>query len=673
MRGLCIGLAAAAAVSASGCGAAAGTGAASQTASSGAAAVTAAESTADAKVTAAAESAADAKAAQAAESTAEQKPAVPGTPSGAESRADTAAASESTADTAAAENTADAAAASVPENAGAENAGGGPRGGGMSGNREQEERTVPEREVTPLEELYTEEDLDESWDEKKDTSIVLDGTSAEINGSGASFEDGTLTIDDEGTYVLSGKLDGQVLITAGKKKTVHLVLNGVEIRSDSTAAVNAEKAGKVILTLADGTVNTLEDAETYVYPDEETDDPDAALFVKNSLTINGNGLLKITAHQKGIHAKDDLLILSGCFEINSADDAFNGKDSVTVADGDFAVNVTDPETGKGITSRGPVRLYDGSMEITASNEGIEGLTVEVFDGEWYITSSDDGINAREKTESSEDETAAAENTAAEVKTAAPAETVPAGQDNTGFPDGTDGQGFPGGAGGKGFPGGADGQGFPGGMSEEDFAAEAAKMEYNEKCAIIIYGGKVVVNASGDGLDSNGDLIVEGGEVYVSSSEGNGDAALDMNGAGLLNGGTVLALGSAGMLEMMSSNSEQPFVTAVFSATAAAGSEVSVTDGSGKEILSWTAPKAFGAAVISSGEFKEGETYTVTCGEEKTEVTISGISTVSGVTGQGFGMRGGFGPGGGMRGGFGPQGGEGMQGGGPRGGFGPSAG
>ena len=178
------------------------------------------------------------------------------------------------------------------------------------------------------------------------------------------------------------------------------------------------------------------------------------------------------------------------------------------------------------------------------------------------------------------------------------------------------------------------------MTEEEMAAERLKMQYNEKCQIVVNGGTLIVNSSGDGLDSNGDIHINGGEVYVSSADNDGDAALDWNGAGYVDGGILIAAGMPGMAEAVSDESGQNILTVCYESQIAAGAEISVKDSEGKVLMGWTAPKAFQSLQLSAAGLETDKTYTVTAGETENSVTITGTNTYEGE--RGFGGRGGFG-------------------------------
>jgi hypothetical protein len=171
--------------------------------------------------------------------------------------------------------------------------------------------------------------------------------------------------------------------------------------------------------------------------------------------------------------------------------------------------------------------------------------------------------------------------------------------------------------------------------------------------VFINGGTLTVNASGDGLDSNGTLTVTGGTVYVAGPSDNGNGALDVGTEATITGGTVIATGGSGMAVNFSSNSTQGSMLVGVSQTSDA---VTLIDSSGNEIATFSPNKAYNSVVISTPEVKSGSTYTVKTGSNSTSVTMDAItySNVSGGMGGGPGGMGGGNMGGtpGGKGGFG---------------------
>lgn len=189
--------------------------------------------------------------------------------------------------------------------------------------------------------------------------------------------------------------------------------------------------------------------------------------------------------------------------------------------------------------------------------------------------------------------------------------------------------------------------------------------------VTINGGTVtLLNPSGrdaDGIDSNGNIDINGGLVYISLVGDGGNCALDYGsengGACRINGGTVVACGGSTMLETMSENSAQPSILYA-GTTQAAGTEIALQDSSGKILLTYAAPNSFSAVLVSCPEMATGSTYTLTLGDTAQEIPLTQVATTYGVSGgMGGGMDGNMGGGMGDMGGMGGQGG---MNGGPRG-------
>lgn len=183
-------------------------------------------------------------------------------------------------------------------------------------------------------------------------------------------------------------------------------------------------------------------------------------------------------------------------------------------------------------------------------------------------------------------------------------------------------------------------------------------------SVTISGGTVtLLNPSGrdaDGIDSNGNIDINGGLVYISLVGDGGNCALDYGsengGACRINGGTVVACGSSTMLETMSENSAQPSILYA-GTTQAAGTEIALQDSSGETLLTYAAPNSFSAVLVSCPEMTTGNTYTLTLGTTSQEITLTQVATTYGVSGGMEGDRGGK-----MGGGMGNMGGMGGQGG-----------
>ena len=236
---------------------------------------------------------------------------------------------------------------------------------------------------------YSEEDLNTSYSDS-DIKIELSSGNAKITGEGASYTDGNIVITKAGTYVFSGEFNGQIITEVGDEDLVHIVFNGVNITNTTSSVINAATGRKIVLTLVDGTTNTITDGTTYNYAEGE-DEPDATLFVKQDLTINGNGTLNISSnYATALKAKDNLIILGGKLNIESVGKAIKGTDSVTIENADITINVEDD----GITTDGALVINSGTIKMEKVGEGLEAVTIDINGGTINIVASDDGINAR---------------------------------------------------------------------------------------------------------------------------------------------------------------------------------------------------------------------------------------------------------------------------------------
>ena len=334
-------------------------------------------------------------------------------------------------------------------------------------------------------EAFSERDLSVDYDETGAIKVTLNDTTVEASSDSVKTSDGSVTVTAAGTYVLSGTLlDGSVIVDASKEDKIQLVLDGVNIRSSDFAAIYVRQADKVFITLADGTVNTLENGGSYAQIDEN--DVDAVIFAKDDITFNGTGTLCIGASEgSGIVGKDEVTITGGVYEINANKHAIRAKDSLAVADGTFklsaakdglhAENGDDDTLGSIYIAGGSfeIRVDDdaihantllqidgGTFSITAA-EGLEATYIQINGGDVQISASDDGVNAARKS-----------------------------------------------------------------------SAYTPTFEMNDGSLTIVMGA-----GDTDGIDSNGNIIVNGGTINIT-----GQSTFDYDGTAQYNGGTIIVNG-----------------------------------------------------------------------------------------------------------------------------------
>ncbi|RYB89366.1 carbohydrate-binding domain-containing protein [Nocardioides glacieisoli] len=424
---------------------------------------------------------------------------------------------------------------------------------------------------------------DTSYDEADAIAVTLDGTTATSDSDAVSVEDGTVTITAAGTYGLTGELTGQVVVDSAGDGVVRLVLDDATITSETTSAISVVDAESVVVVLADGSDNALADASTYA--DTSEDAPTGTLYSTADLTIGGSGSLTVTGRSNnGIVGKDGLVITGGTIDVTSVDDGILGKDYLVLTDGTVTVDAVGDtfksdnteDAGSGfvlieggdltVTSQDDgikgvqVLISGGTVEVAGSNEALEGSLIIIDDGDIELHSADDGVNA-------------------------------ATSDDSAATDGTAGQ--------------------MGGGGE---------MQADTSLNLYVNGGSLEVWASGDGLDSNGNATITGGDILVHGPTTDGNGALDVNGTFEVSGGTLLATGSAGMVVAPSTDSAQGWIATTLASTAAAGSEVVITDADGTEVATYAIEKDAASVVYSGSGIEQGATYTVTVDGTDTTVT-----------------------------------------------------
>ena len=334
---------------------------------------------------------------------------------------------------------------------------------------------------------------------------------------------------------------------------------------------------------------------------------------------------------KGIKSNGALYVNGGIFTINSADDSFHSNSDATINDGTYTISSGDD----GMHADSALLVNGGTITVTESYEGLEGLNITINDGKIEITASDDGMNAAGGNDASGfggrggDGFKGMQAPDAAQK---PDDTSDNTSDNTQKPNDT-----------------SDTAQTTGNITvaaqKSDSASDTAQTTGNITVAsqksdnisvasqdtdaasddemwMVINGGYVHVLADGDGLDSNGDLTINGGEVYVDGPSDNGNSAIDYGekSSFYINGGTVVAVGSSGMAEDVSSDSKQQVAFVKLDSQADAG-DVTLKDTDGNEIISYTAQKKYDCVIISTADLQAGQTYTLSASGSESEVSL----------------------------------------------------
>lgn len=291
-----------------------------------------------------------------------------------------------------------------------------------------------------------------------------------------------ITITSAGVYVLSGEASNvTVYVEAGKDDKVQLVLDGVSVTNESFPVIYVKSADKVFVTTsADSTLSV-----TGTFVSDGNTNTDGVIFSKADLTLNGTATLTVSSTDNGIVGKDDLKITGGTYVINAASKAIEANDSIRIADG--VLYLTAGTDGLHVendedASKGYIYIGGGSLTITAGDDAIHATTVVQTDGGTIAITAAEGIEATYI------------------------------QFNAGTIS----------------------------IQASDDGVNAAYKSSAYTPTVEINGGEITVSMGAgdtDGIDSNGNIIVNGGTVSVT-----GNSTFDYDGTAQYNGGTIIING-----------------------------------------------------------------------------------------------------------------------------------
>ena len=281
-----------------------------------------------------------------------------------------------------------------------------------------------------------------------------------------------------GVYVLSGEASGTTIyVEAGEDEKVQLVLDGLTVTNTDFPVIYVKTADKVFITTSGDSSLSV----TGTFTTDGDTGTDGVIFSKTDLTLNGTAALAISSSDNGIAGKDDVKITGGTYTIKAASKAIEANDSIRIAGGTLDLTAgTDglhAENNEDNT-KGYIYISGGTLTISAGDDAVHANTVVQVDGGSVYAAGAEGI------------------------------------------EGTYIQ----------FNGGTVS------IQASDDGINAARKSSAYTPTVEINDGDITVTMGAgdtDGIDSNGNIIVNGGTVQVT-----GNSTFDYDGMVSFNGGTV---------------------------------------------------------------------------------------------------------------------------------------
>jgi hypothetical protein len=523
--------------------------------------------------------------------------------------------------------------------------------------------------------------------------IIFKGDSITLNGDGAVIDSNQIAITSAGTYTISGTLyDGQIIVNTKDQETVKLILDGVDITYSKSSPIYIKNSQKTVITLADNTENYVTDGDSYVIEDSNIEDPksidpNAAIFSKDDLTINGNGSLIVNAnYYNGIQSKDDLKITGGNITVNAANDGIKGRDSIIVKGGSITINAgTDgmQSNNDNDSEKGYVSIEGGTINITAGEDGIQaetnliisggtmtvssgggsadavmkkndmmnpmfhwdmdtsnindnetsisakglkaGAIISIEGGTIHIDSYDDSIHSNDSINISAGNIALS---SGDDGVHADSTIVIYGGDIriTKCYEGIDSPAITFNDGIIYITASDDGVNSAGGNNNFPVMARPGQNDFETTGDnyLSINGGYIVIDAAGDGLDIGGPIDMTDGVVIINGPTANDNGAIDYYGSFQITGGYFTAVGSSGMAQAPSNSSTQYSVMLNLSSPMSANTIIHIETEYGEDILTFVPTKVYQSIVFSAPELENGSTYIAYSGGSSTGSFVDGL-------------------------------------------------
>ena len=500
--------------------------------------------------------------------------------------------------------------------------------------------------------IYTKDDVYDKDIINEANLILAKNNKIKSDSSEVYVDDNSVYISGGGYYRLNGNFEN-IVVESSDSRPVVLILDNAYIESSQKPPIYVYRATKCIVSTVENTDNYIVDKRKKY---SETDKESAIYSIPN-LTFNGEGNLYIEGnYQGGVYSKK---LVSGKLDVTAVNEGIKAE-NIFSRGGEISINSEgDSIKAKKKNNKGIVAFNGGNFKIKSENDAVNS-NGEIFEKNTTlnIATGKGAENSKElATRDLETETMPPE-LRQETQETEQAVELPSMKglkadkgiyiDSGDVTFDTDDDAIHSGEeiilnnGKFQIASGDDAEPPPDNKNPSDAPSVTEnnpdnrmllqmQVEDNENTVMLfrMNGGKVYIEAGGDGIDINGSCEMNGGDVTSYAKKDGPDLAWDYDGICRMNGGTFKGAGNAGMMEMPADKSKKYCLMAYMPTTYRNGGNIKIIDSDGNEVENFSTDGSFCWVGWYGDNVKPQETYTmsvndVVIGSAKVEKIISVI-------------------------------------------------
>ena len=426
--------------------------------------------------------------------------------------------------------------------------------------------------------VYDVLDLEEGYDDYAAVNINLSEENIpEEFSSVAAFDKDNLVLKSGGIYVLSGTMNGKrVKIEKDLGDRVLLVLDNANINLNKPCAIYSQDDVQIRIHLTDSH-NTINLKKEGKYPKDDVISSFAAINFDKSISFTGKGRLDIyNDFNNGVESGEDIIFINGEYNIKTEQDAIKTKHQLLMRDG--KINLEANDDGIKVTSDKDalILIENGELNLKTFDKG--------FNSDDRIIISGGTVNVDAGNEAI---------TAKKIDLVSGTVNIIAGDDGINSTD-----------------------------KNQNKKSNQSGVYTN------LAGSKLNIDAKMDGIDSNGDLYIRAGEIFISAADTADERIIDYNGNVIFNANVeMLAVGPAKKMQDLGEDPSQNYIILYLFDKWRGSEDIVLKNIQGEEIISLTPTKDYAAALIASEKLVPGENYIVSSADKKVEFALSNGRTI----------------------------------------------